>query len=225
MPIYHSLQLIHIHVPKTAGTFLTNILFEKCGINLEHINMKKPSFDYLIGPLVLSEYQNYIHTEIKHNVQVIYKELQHLTALEIQQYIHSSTFQRYFKFAFVRNPYERLYSDYKWHNIHIQSKPTFEEWVMNIGSEKYNYHFIHLKPQSDFLFDENGNCLVTVIYKLEEFQKSEFPRNIDLELLDLKKFQTENNMDKYTQKMLNKVNSLYKKDFELLEYKMYLKVS
>ena len=91
----------------------------------------------------------------------------------------------YFKFAFVRNPWDRLVSWYSmvttmpkdgnelWWYVHDNST-TFEEFIYNCTDEveiKSGVHYSFAYNQLDYVTDDHGNLLVDFIGRLENFDK------------------------------------------------------
>src|SRR5215216_1616703 len=89
----------------------------------------------------------------------------------------------YFKFAFVRNPWDRLVSWYSmvttmpkdgnelWRYVHDNSS-TFEEFIYNCTDEveiKDGVHYSFAYNQLDYVTDDHGNLLVDFIGRLENF--------------------------------------------------------
>ena len=100
MPISHSLQAIFVHIPKTAGTSVEAALGmhgDKTDIGIRPYFNQTPDAEHLYGG-----------------------NLQHMTAARLRTVLQDDVrFKRYFKFAVVRNPWERLvstcaWSDQKW---------------------------------------------------------------------------------------------------------------
>src|SRR5215203_3898358 len=104
----------------------------------------------------------------------------------------------YFKFAFVRNPWDRLVSWYSmvttmpkdgnelWQYVHDNSS-TFEEFIYNCTDEveiKDGVRYSFAYNQLDYVTDDNGNLLVDFIGRLETFDKDirEVFRRIGFEL-------------------------------------------
>jgi hypothetical protein len=91
----------------------------------------------------------------------------------------------YFKFAFVRNPWDRLVSWYSmvttmpkdgnelWWYVH-ENSTTFEEFIYNCTDEveiKSGVHYSFAYNQLDYVTDDHGNLLVDFIGRLENFDK------------------------------------------------------
>lgn len=79
----------------------------------------------------------------------------------------------YFKFAFVRNPFARVYSEYQYikKRKKIKFDLTFSEFCSNLDENirlySYSYHNALL---SDYVLDQNNKTTVDFIGKLENFQ-------------------------------------------------------
>ena len=104
----------------------------------------------------------------------------------------------YFKFAFVRNPWDRLVSWYSmvttkprdgnelWRYVQDNSS-TFEEFIHNCTDEveiKEGVYYSFAYNQLDYVTDEHGNLLVDFIGRLENFDEDvqEVFRRIGFEL-------------------------------------------
>jgi hypothetical protein len=104
----------------------------------------------------------------------------------------------YFKFAFVRNPWDRLVSWYSmvttmpkdgnelWRYVHDNSS-NFEEFIYNCTDEveiKDGVRYSFAYNQLDYVTDDHGNLLVDFIGRLENFDKDiqEAFRRIGFEL-------------------------------------------
>ncbi len=151
------------------------------------------------------------------------------------RYILKKELDDYFKFCFVRDPYDRLYSAYKFlekggvnqHDKRAFDKflsryKNFEDFVINGLSNKVMNEIIHLVPQIDFICDKKGKILVDYIGKFENLQieiktlSEKLNKEIILSHLNLNK---KKSFDKvFTDKMRKRVRKLYAKDFEILGY-------
>jgi hypothetical protein len=140
-------------------------------------------------------------------------------------------FENYFKFCFVRNPINRLYSAYsflkngginkqdeKFNQDHLSSFSSFEDFVKNGLHKKEIINWVHFQPQYLFVTDKKSKVVVDFVGKLE---------NIETDFITLKKLL---NKKKATLSHLNKgkrekikisdsslqvIKKIYKRDFEL----------
>jgi len=113
------------------------------------------------------------------------KTLGHYSALEVKD-IFPELFANCFVFSFVRNPWDRALSAYNFAKVgatdtmavynnqqyNNEKFRTFEafvkEWLPEQNINSLDFIF---QPQSKFLFDSKGKCLVNFIGKLETINK------------------------------------------------------
>jgi hypothetical protein len=161
---------------------------------------------------------------------VLNRSLQHLTALELKRKL-GNVFNSYYKFSIVRNPYDRLLSEYYWTPIpnvgykYGKTKSEFLVYVKNILKNQlyfqnnYNDHFI---PQYMFLSNRKGKLLIDNLFKYEDldFVKSYLKKklNIEREFPHLNKTGEEKAKDYWSDFEKEKIYNLYKNDFILFGY-------
>lgn len=148
MVVIHKLKCIFIHIPKCAGTSVEQFLKDN--------NQNEIDF--------LGTYKN--------------RSLHHLTSYELLMILRKKIFSKYYRFSIVRNPYERLLSEYYWTPINGigyksgGSKKTFLDYVAKVVRQKdffsniYNDHFM---PQYNYLFYKN-KLLINNIFKYESLE-------------------------------------------------------
>ena len=189
---FYKSKTIFIHIPKTAGISLVRAIY---------------------GDVTLEGHRSFYFNII---------------ALDIKN-------ENYFSFSFVRNPFDRLYSVYRYlmkgginrhdklaFEAHLSEFNDFEDFVLNGLNNKLIYQITHLIPQYKYLCDKRGIMLVDFIGRFE---------NLDDDILLLSKKLNMNiklnhhnyNMKKdykvvYTDKMIEKVYQIYKKDFDIFKY-------
>ena len=149
---------------------------------------------------------------------------------KVEDYENYPTYESYFKFAFVRNPFDRLVSCFK-HVIQkgslqgIQGHPqlhrymTFEQFVDVILKIKVPKMDIHFRPQHAFI-PETPDFLG----KFENLQE-DYPKVCKLigiknpaELMHTNSTDNKNFKDIYTPDIVRKVAKIYRKDFEQFGY-------
>lgn len=161
--------------------------------------------------------------------------LQHMTMSEFSILKNPSD---YFSFAFVRNPYTKLVSDFFWckgwfkHKWAIPSETgkgfrSFEQFInfiekhINYCNDNNKRIWSHWRPMTHFVFN-NGSKVVDFIGKHENFTEDytvicqmnniKIPDNLN------KKSTADTYMELYTPELKNKVYNLYKDDFEQFDY-------
>ena len=149
--------------------------------------------------------------------------------------VFEKNFKDFFTFSFVRNPYDRLYSSYKFlqtggMNEHdkvafqkyLSKFSDFEDFVLNGLNNEIIYEIIHFVPQSEFICNKNGEILVDFVGRFENLNDdlNSISKKIKKELAlehhnknfkkDYKKI--------YNQAMKTKVYEVYNRDFVLFNY-------
>jgi hypothetical protein len=84
-------------------------------------------------------------------------------------YVSKELFDTYFKFAFVRNPWDRIVSEYKYRR-HSHRYPFKKFLFKRFPQPSWSDHYCHVIPQYDFLHDSDGNILVDFVGRFESLQ-------------------------------------------------------
>ncbi len=225
MIISHSHKFIFIHIPKTAGLSISSS-FEAYNYRYTLVNRIKSNLG--IFPSVYNEsFRNE-----KFHVS------RHLTAEHIRDQLNALTgnddlFNSYFRFSFVRNPYDILISGYEYvkasanenhpgyrdkNFVWMRTKfTTFRDYVL-----KFRFH--HFPDfQYAYLYDSKGTCLIDYVGKVEDLHRDVL--NISEKLkIPVPKVPYLNQTDRkpkedyFTEEILSKVNDFYSRDFELFNY-------
>lgn len=157
------------------------------------------------------------------------RSLHHLLAIELRKEL-PFLFKKYYKFSLVRNPYDRLLSEYYWTPIpgvgykSGQSKADFITYVSNVVNKKlyfdniYNDHFI---PQVDFLYS-GKNLLVDQIFRYEDLdwvvQYLKKKLNINNDLPYLNKSKNSIKKIEWNEKQKERIYKIYFRDFINFNY-------
>lgn len=161
----------------------------------------------------------------------------HRTLRWYEGHFVAETFRRYFKFAFVRNPWDRVHSgfeflkaggfgeeDARWAQEYLQGIDTFEAFVLDwLPSVDVASTGIHFRPQTHFLLDGAGNVGVDFVGRYERLQ-SDF-RKVCLRLGVESTLDHLNRSPKpsryrqaYTPEMARTVRRIYREDVRLFRY-------
>ena len=151
----------------------------------------------------------------------------HYMGIELKM-ILKDLYPKYYKFSFVRNPYDRLISEYFWCRIkdvgHKFNK-TFDEFLDYVEDVIKNKKFFkpiendHFIPQYSFLFF-NNKLLVNNIFKYEDIEtvapliKKRLKIKTTLQHLN----KSVKNEITLTQEQKDIIYNLYKIDFETFNY-------
>ena len=156
MILSHKKKFIYIHVYKVAGTSIRTVL-------KEYDDLSSSDFPLIENmKFFLGKRFNFFSKWA----------IDHINARELKTLLPDDVFNSYFKFAFVRNPWDwqvSLYHymlQYKKHPQHnlISKMKSFDEYIeWRINND--------MELQKDFLFGENGEILVDYIGKFENLQE------------------------------------------------------
>ena len=149
--------------------------------------------------------------------------------------VFGNRYSDFFTFTIVRNPWDRLYSAYKFlekggmnihdknaFETHLSIYRDFEDFVLNGLNEKIIWEIMHLIPQHEFVCDKNGKIIVDHIGRFENLNKSIEKINdilkSDCKLEHHNKTDKKDYKDIYSAQMIEKVHQIYQKDIDIFEY-------
>ena len=199
-------QFIYLHVPRTAGTSITTLFSSLTTI-----------FDLEIGA-----------TDFGEKIQDAYHERfqisKHSALTEIYNAIGDQVFKNYFKFSFVRNPFDRIFSTYNFlrswdspdknFNNLMQSFNSFSEFIFSDCLAKTFVPDNMFYPQSHWLCSNTDDVGLDFIGRVEDLSAdiANILNIIDVEsLVDKTKLQILNE----SIESLNKLE-IYSKDIETI---------
>jgi len=147
--ISHENKCIFIHIPKVAGTSLISLLDDASKVtkNEEKVIPFESDFNKFEPPAP------------------------HFRAIDYIKYgyIEEDKFSSYFKFTFVRNPWDRIVSEYKYRRH--PAKYDFKTFLFNHFPEpSWTDEYCHVIPQYDFIYDKDDQCLVDFVGKFENLK-------------------------------------------------------
>jgi len=160
----------------------------------------------------------------------------HYTAWQYRVIYGRHDFNQFYKFTFVRNPWDRLYSafsylkgggwnknDAAWASENLANISGFESFVNDwLSKERLSSH-IHLWPQSDFICDNKNIPLIDYLGYFEAINE-DFSCIVKKLKLPEKKLKHTNAskrvsyLDVYTKEMKSKVAQIYQQDIDNFGY-------
>lgn len=191
---FDRLKCIYVHIPKTAGVAINKALYGNLGGS--HLTVKL--YKRIFGPL---------------------------------------TFKKYYSFTFVRNPYSRVYSAYtflknggfcerdrKWAEENIAHYTSINDFIENWLNEQTIWDYDHFKPQYSFVCDISDKPEVDFIGALETIDNDFEHICQTLGIQNRLSVRNRGNKDHsewekiLTPSSKQKINELYRKDFEIFGY-------
>ena len=140
--------------------------------------------------------------------------------------VFEKNFNDFFTFSFVRNPYDRLYSSYKFlenggmneydkiaFQKYLSKFSDFEDFVLNGLNNKIIYEIIHFVPQSEFICDKNGKIMVDFVGRFENL-------NNDLNSISIKT-NKEFTLGHHNKNFKKKYRKIYNNDMKIKVYEVY----
>jgi hypothetical protein len=159
--------------------------------------------------------------------------MQHATAKQLieTELISEEVWNSYYKFTFVRNPWDRAVSDYFWLMNDQKVKDSFENYILRKGKfhkylhdkEMLYYRGDHLELQTNF-FDLSGPLQMDFIGKFENFNEDLNKVKMALGLdttkdLHINKSKNKNHYSTYFSKEIKEsFDTIYNLDIESLGY-------
>lgn len=205
MIISDNKEFIFIHIPKNSGTAMTEALQKT----------------YKDTKLLMYCERDVINNGI---------DKMHLYYDVIDKFISKNILDNYFKFCIIRNPYNKLYSSWNF----IKERHGYKD-VNDFIKYKLDEEFIygkeiipgdarvHYRPQFTFVYDNENNKFADFIIRYENLNEdiSKINENYGLNIPLYDNGNSQKNYIKHLNKeSITKINSLYKKDFELFNYEM-----
>lgn len=211
--ISHKHKCIFIHIPKCAGTSIKYFLFQD-----RPIHWFEPNYEVVHGWCPERKFF-----------------MQHASAKQMLDtgLVSEAQWKSYYKFTFVRNPWDRAVSDYYWLMQDRKIKDSFKNYLKKSGRFKAvlndsgmpYYRGDHLRPQSLF-FDMDGPLKMDYVGRFETFSTDmqSIAKDIGIETtFDLhinKRTKERSHYSKmYTDEMRDLVAHMFKSDIESFNYR------
>lgn len=210
--ISHKHKCIFIHIPKCAGTTVKYLLFPN-----EEVSWKNADYNKIHGWCPERKFF-----------------MQHATAKQLVEtkLISKDIWESYYKFTFVRNPWDRAVSDYFWLMNDRAIKDSFKHYLLKTGKfhkvlndqgELY-YRGDHATPQTNF-FDLEGPLKMDFVGRFETFDddmkiiSEQLGLNYTPQLhLNKSKKKKKHYSHYFNNELIQVFNSVYSNDIEQLNY-------
>lgn len=164
------------------------------------------------------------------------KSSRHLSYIDYEA-ANPKKFERYFKFAFVRNPWDRLVSAYvflknggmnsqdrNWADLNLASYNDFDSFVKGWVNKNNIMTWVHFIPQFNFICDAEMNIKMDFVGRFETIDSdfSFIQGKIGLPLNELPKVNASRKKESYTSYYTEEsrqiVADVYKEDIRLFNY-------
>lgn len=206
--ISHKHKCIFIHIPKTAGTSVEDVIWP--------LNEERTESNLWMG--FINTYGNKYQSG----------GLQHLKALQIEEEVGAKIFNDYYKFSIVRNPWDRCVSQFEYikqkrkdlrNYLGLNRFTSFKKYLTLIEKKEH----VQWMRQVDFLYSDHGKCLVDKIIKYEHLNE-EFAMVLDSIGIDNQDLPHKNKSYRkhlskyYDDETIAMVRDLYNPDIQAFNY-------
>lgn len=143
---------LFVHIPKSAGQSIEQFFVDRLGLDWDRDREQ----------LLLQANDDPARGTEK---------LAHLSAAEYVRdgYLDQAEFDTLYKFTFVRNPWTRILSEYRYRNYFAHR--SFRDFVLNkLPRPGWDDQYRHIMPQYDMLHDSRGTLLVDFVGRFETLQ-------------------------------------------------------
>ena len=239
MFLSNSRKFIFIHITKAAGTSITYALEKSMDWN-----------DLVIGSTPLG-------VELEKYYLKRFHLQKHSKAVEVRQVIGNDLWEDYFTFTFTRHPYTRVLSLYtfienqvlgrgwkrylrglqftKIHRDPIWTWPATRAYLETKTFSEFIRHPIlarepGMKPQVEWILDQNGRVLVDFIGKVETIQEDfqTVLERVGLKAISLEVYNKSRRDQKrkpqITEEDYHHLENIFQEDFTLLDYDPTLRI-
>lgn len=147
----HEFKCIFVHVPKVAGQSVERYFLGLAGLDWQRRSalLLRSNNDPTLGP-----------PRLAHLKAADYLEKGHVTQAQ---------FDAYFKFAFVRNPWDRVVSFYKYSGM--DARCDFRTYLFKHFPTRRHPDFWFVAPQYEYLHDHEGRLLVDMVGRFEKLKE------------------------------------------------------
>lgn len=243
--INHKLKAIYIHIPKNGGQYIEYMLHNYYGFEIMENNINFKNVFYSSYGFEIIEKNECLKNELitKNGIFRFCSMSEYFNnVFNMDDYKWKS----YYKFTFTRNPYDKIFSAWKYCVKHNRYFDTFKNFIFTdfenfkncIDFNNKNFIFFHgFITQYQQLIDK---CKIFNIDFIGKFENLTNDFKIVLQKLGINNIDIISNFDKkinesniyinshpiyfyneYDNSMIDRVNTLFFKDFITFNYKIY----
>lgn len=211
--IIHECNAIFIHIPKTAGVSI-------CHSIMSHLTGENTSGE--IGHL-----SNKLKIQFNIRNPQKHKQAQYYSPTDITQELWDS----YYKFSIVRNPWDRVVSEFHWRHSLPTRHPSIdfkkflrycESRINDTTNSKRDIYWTHAQTQKSYVANNNGKLILDDIFRFEELDLAMKIISKKLHIpLELGMYNTSNHKNYrnyYDDESKDIIENLYKEDIEIFNY-------
>lgn len=229
--INHEKKAIFIHIPKTAGSYISKILVKYYGFT-SYLNLlvnKRPDHNIVC---MTNHFPNILTGNPLYDNSFFNKVIGILNYCQSSDYINhhcnmnSEKWNTYFKFCFIRNPYSRIISAWKHISQIFPDVLPFDEYIMQNKYSVSNIEYGHVfMSQSVHITNSNGVCGVDMVGRFEHLEEDleKILKRIGFKRLIHIPKKINSSGDFFLEidrKSLKIINYLFADDFKNFNYKM-----
>ena len=216
--INHDLKCVFIHINKVGGTYISYILHKYYGFKNYYIH--RPDHDKYVGnKKKTTKYLNY-----ENRTKGVLQYYKTSPFINKKMGMNATKWNTYFKFCFIRNPYDRIISGFN----HVNRYNLPFDNYLNLEKRVNDVEYIHVfMPQYKHIIDETGKPFVNYVGKFENLEddlrfvlKTIGVRFIIHEQKFMNKREHMEFYKYYNQSALDKVNIFMWNDFKLFGFNM-----
>lgn len=205
MIVSHQHRFVFVAIPKTGTHSVRQAL--RAHLGSEDIEQ--------VGLFVNKRFPYAELAQIKHG---------HLSLLQVRPFLGEQEFSSYFKFAFVRNPYDRFVSYCAFMtrdgDVFSRNPEAVMRHMLFVAPPEQHILF---QPQNSFLADESGHLLTDYVGRVEEMQASydTICERVGIPPQSLEKVNAtlrRNYREYYDEELKQAVGHRYARDIELFGY-------
>jgi hypothetical protein len=217
--INHELKALYFHIPKCGGTNIKRLLIEKhgfIGLKPENSTTKRKDHNSQFAGNMKRDLPNLSVTSIREKGALRYfidnKETNELLGLDDEKW------SSYFKFTFIRNPYKKFLSAFKYLKLNSNTVPSHCQHYCYANLRAFfdfrtminNYGYFHTYiTQNDHLMDTKLQINMNFLGNIDNYESD---MAAIFKIIGIDSSLPVNNIDENGEPFIHNLNIDYKKD-------------